>query len=58
MEEAITNAVPLVVMPFFGDQPINAKKMVDLGIAKEVSYRSLDKETFKGAILEVAQNEK
>lgn len=58
MEEAISNAVPVVGMPFFADQPINVKKMVDLGIAISVDYTTVDKESLKSAIMEVATNEK
>lgn len=57
-EEAIFNGVPLVVMPFFGDQRANAKSMVDLGIALEVDSSFLTKEELKKAIEDVAGNDK
>lgn len=58
MEEAITSKVPLVGMPFFGDQPMNVLKMVQLGIATSVDTETVTKETLKEAILEVARNPK
>ncbi|KAJ8923421.1 hypothetical protein NQ315_001979 [Exocentrus adspersus] len=59
MEEAIYSEVPLVVMPFFGDQEQNAKLMVSKGIAVRVDVRPyLDKENLKKAIIEVISNPK
>lgn len=57
-EEAIFNTVPLVVIPFFGDQRANAKSMVDLGIALEVDSNLITKENLKETIEEVAVNNK
>lgn len=45
-------------MPFFADQPINVKKMVDLGIAVSVDYTTVTKEQLKNAIVQVATNKK
>lgn len=58
MEEAITSKVPLIGMPFFGDQPMNVLKMVQLGIARSVDTETVTKQTLKEAIIEVAQNPK
>lgn len=57
-EEAIFNGVPLVVMPFFGDQRANSKSMMDLGIALEVDSNFLTKEKLKKAIEDVAGDNK
>ncbi|KAF5280450.1 hypothetical protein FQR65_LT03259 [Abscondita terminalis] len=56
MEESINGGVPLVGMPFFGDQPLNVAKMVNLGIAKQVNLATLDAQTLKQTIIEVAEN--
>lgn len=56
MEESISKGVPLVGIPFFADQPLNIKKMVNLGIAQAVNIETLTKENLKAAILEVANN--
>ncbi|KAK5638206.1 hypothetical protein RI129_012501 [Pyrocoelia pectoralis] len=58
MDEAIYEHVPMIGIPFFGDQPFNVKKMVRKGFGLEIDYRSLEKETFKEAILEVINNPK
>lgn len=58
MEEAIVKGVPLVAMPFFADQPLNVRKMVELGIARSVNPTRMTKESLKEALLDVAKNEK
>ncbi|KAF2892702.1 hypothetical protein ILUMI_13474 [Ignelater luminosus] len=58
IEESVTHGVPLVGIPFIADQPLNIKKMVDLGIAESVDIETLTKENLKAAILEVAGNPK
>lgn len=59
MEESIYSEVPLVVIPFFGDQEQNAKLMKSKGIAVIVEVRPyLDKDKLKTAILEVITNPK
>ncbi|RZC39915.1 UDP-glucuronosyltransferase 2B20-like, partial [Asbolus verrucosus] len=58
MEEAITNGVPLIGMPFFADQPLNVMKMVNLGIARSVDHATMTKASLKEVIIEVAENEK
>ncbi|XP_031357721.1 UDP-glucuronosyltransferase 2B33-like [Photinus pyralis] len=47
-----------VGMPFFVDQPFNVQQMVSLGFALSVDYKTMSKETFKQAILEVINNDK
>ncbi|KAB0790152.1 hypothetical protein PPYR_15524 [Photinus pyralis] len=58
MEEAISGGVPLVGMPFFGDQPLNCMKMVNLGIALAIDTETLTSEDLKKTIIEVAENPK
>ncbi|KAK9892168.1 hypothetical protein WA026_018370, partial [Henosepilachna vigintioctopunctata] len=45
-EEAIANAVPLVIIPFLGDQPMNAKILTKHGMAETISpkYRTTAQE--------------
>lgn len=59
MEESIYSEVPLVVIPFFGDQEQNAKLMQSKGIAVIVEVRPyLDKDKLKNAMLEVINDPK
>uniref|UniRef100_A0A1Y1NHP0 Glucuronosyltransferase n=1 Tax=Photinus pyralis TaxID=7054 RepID=A0A1Y1NHP0_PHOPY len=48
----------MIGIPFYGDQPYNVRRMVSKGFGLELDHRTLDKETLKAAILEVANNPK
>ncbi|KAG5858258.1 UDP-glucuronosyltransferase 2A3, partial [Gonioctena quinquepunctata] len=56
IEEAISNGVPMVGLPFFADQPVNVRILAEKGLAIEVDHHTMTKEDLKGAILEVATN--
>ncbi|XP_023310147.1 UDP-glucuronosyltransferase 2B16-like isoform X1 [Anoplophora glabripennis] len=56
MEEAIFNYVPMLALPFYGDQNSNARKMAAKGIGLTLDYKKLNVESFKSAILEVLDN--
>lgn len=59
LDEAIYNEVPLVVIPFFGDQEQNAKMVRSKGIAVIVEVRPyLDKDKLQTAMLEVTNSTK
>ncbi|KAK5638207.1 hypothetical protein RI129_012502 [Pyrocoelia pectoralis] len=58
MDEAIYEHVPMIGIPFFGDQPYNVKKMVSKGFGLELDHRNLEKEELKATILEVINNPK
>ncbi|KAI7815626.1 UDP-glucuronosyltransferase [Rhyzopertha dominica] len=58
MEEAITNGVPMLAMPFFSDQLPNVKSMVSKGLGQSMDFKKLTKEAFKEAILEVIRNDR
>ncbi|XP_044262353.1 UDP-glycosyltransferase UGT5-like [Tribolium madens] len=57
-EEAISRKVPLVGMPFMGDQPMNVQKIVNLGIGLGVDPATLTEEQLKKSIIEVVENNK
>ncbi|KAF2903762.1 hypothetical protein ILUMI_02412 [Ignelater luminosus] len=57
-EEAIYHHVPMIGMPFIGDQKTNVQRIVDKGMGLSLDYNTLDKETFRKAILEVMNNPK
>ncbi|KAL3288270.1 hypothetical protein HHI36_002718 [Cryptolaemus montrouzieri] len=57
-EEAIINGVPLVVIPFLGDQPLNAKILTSRGMAETILPQSIKNDLLRDTILKVAKNEK
>lgn len=58
LEEALFNYVPVVGIPFYGDQMNNVLKVQSKGLGLMVDHKSLEKDTFKNAILEVINNPK
>lgn len=59
LQEAIASYVPLVCVPFFGDQKrINAPRIVELGLGVRLNRQDVTKDSFKDAILEVIGNPK
>ncbi|XP_046998555.1 UDP-glycosyltransferase UGT5-like [Schistocerca americana] len=54
--EAVHNAVPVVTIPFFGDQDHNAKNIVRQGIGIQLSYRNLTMENLLSALNQVIYN--
>lgn len=58
MEEAVSNCVPVVGMPFFADQSLNVMKMVQMGIGRSIDHVTMTKETLKEVIIEVTENKK
>lgn len=58
LEEGIYYRVPMVGMPFFGDQLVNVDRMVNLGIAKSINCNTFTSEELRKAIREVATNKR
>lgn len=56
MEEAIHHTVPIVGIPFFADQEMNAKKVAMRGIGKQLSIETLTKKQLKDTVSEVINN--
>ncbi|KAJ8966046.1 hypothetical protein NQ317_018127 [Molorchus minor] len=56
IEEAISREVPMVGVPFIADQPMNIKRLVEIGVAIGIDYLTVTKEELKSAIVEVAEN--
>ncbi|KAK5639821.1 hypothetical protein RI129_010632 [Pyrocoelia pectoralis] len=56
MEEAIYNYIPLLGIPFYGDQYSNVDLMVAKGFGLSLSNQNLRKDEFKKTILEVISN--
>lgn len=58
MEESIHFKVPLLAIPFFGDQQANVDSMVSKGLGLSLDHHNIQQSTFKAAIIEVITNEK
>ncbi|XP_053960577.1 UDP-glucuronosyltransferase 2B15-like [Anastrepha ludens] len=56
MVEATYHGVPMVAIPIFADQPLNAAKIVSSGYGTQVDIMNLKEDDFKAAILEVLNN--
>ncbi|XP_065170771.1 UDP-glycosyltransferase UGT5-like [Atheta coriaria] len=56
IEEALYSYMPLVVLPFFGDQEPNAVKVKAKGMGLTLDPYNLDTKEFKETILEVINN--
>lgn len=56
LEESIHYRVPMVGMPFFGDQEFNVDRMVKVGIAKSIDCNTFTSEELEKTIIEVAGN--
>lgn len=57
-EEAIYHGVPLLGMPFFGDQDMNAKKAKDKGFLYQLDWNTLTEDKLMSGIQEVLNNKK
>ncbi|XP_047359561.1 UDP-glucosyltransferase 2-like isoform X2 [Vespa velutina] len=56
LQEAVYHSVPLIVMPFFGDQHFNAKKILDAGIGLTLNVDTMTEELIVRTITEVVEN--
>lgn len=44
IDEALSRKVPMLVMPFLGDQNTNADRCVRLGIAESINFKTFKEE--------------
>ncbi len=56
VSEALAYGVPMVVIPFVSDQPVNARCMEELGVAKRLEYSSIDKDMLKDTVLSIIED--
>lgn len=49
-------SVPLLGIPIFADQFVNARAVNDQGVAEVLEFNDIKKETFKKTILKVITN--
>ncbi|XP_030830997.1 UDP-glucuronosyltransferase 1-6 [Strongylocentrotus purpuratus] len=54
--EAISHAVPMVIMPIFADQPSNAVRVEAKGMGRVIEKDSITYETVKEAVVDVLEN--
>ncbi|XP_012278070.1 UDP-glucuronosyltransferase 1-10 [Orussus abietinus] len=58
LQEAVHYMVPVIAIPFFGDQNFNARKILDTQIGLNLNVDSMTKETIMHAVSEVIDNPK
>lgn len=56
IEEAISKNVPMVGIPFTMDQPLNVKRLVELGMAESIKPSAITRTLLRDVILKVAGN--
>ncbi|CAG9860476.1 unnamed protein product [Phyllotreta striolata] len=58
LQESISNSIPLIGIPFFGDQITNVNRMVKRGYGIKLDKRTINKDILIKAIKEVMNNPK
>lgn len=53
ISEAFVQGVPMVVIPFMADQPVNARRIEELGLGKKLEYSSVSGERLKNIVFSV-----
>lgn len=56
VSEAMIHGVPMVVIPFVSDQPVNARQVEKLGLGKVLSYKSITADTLRDAAFAVLKD--
>ena len=56
ISEAFAYSVPMVVIPFVSDQPVNAEFVEKLGVGKRLEYALIDKVVLNDTVLSVMEN--
>ncbi|AHH99928.1 macrolide family glycosyltransferase [Kutzneria albida] len=54
--ESLYFGVPLVVVPHHPEQKLNTRRLVELGLARELSHATVTAEALRSAVLELAQD--
>lgn len=57
VSEALVYGVPMVVIPFVSDQPVNAACIEKLGVGKRLDYAKTEPETIKDMVYAVVNND-
>ena len=56
LQEAVHYCVPLIAIPFFGDQNFNARKIVDAKIGLTLNVDTMTKESILQVVDELLRN--
>lgn len=56
LQEAVYYSVPVVAIPFFGDQLFNARKILDAGIGLTLDIDTITEESVVRTLTEVIEN--
>ncbi|KZC12840.1 UDP-glucuronosyltransferase 1-8, partial [Dufourea novaeangliae] len=56
LQEAVHYSVPVVAIPFFGDQLFNARKILDAGIGLALSIDTINEESIVRTLTDVIEN--
>ncbi len=58
VSEAMTSGVPMLVIPFVSDQPVNAGQVEKLGLGKVMDYKTITSDSLREAALAVMEDGK
>lgn len=58
VSEAMAYGVPMVVIPFVSDQPVNAQQVARLGLGRVLDYKSITHQSLKESVFSVLSDEK
>lgn len=56
LQEAVHHSVPVVAIPFFGDQLFNARKILDAGIGLTLDIDTMTEGSIVQTLTEVVEN--
>jgi len=56
VSEAMVHGVPMVVIPFVSDQPVNARQVEKLGLGKVLDYKTITANSLRDAAFAVMKN--
>ena len=56
VSESLYYGVPMIVIPFMADQPLNAKRIEELHLGKKIEYKNITSEIIRTTTLSVMEN--
>ena len=58
VSEAMVHSVPMLVIPFVSDQPVNARQVEQLGLGKVLDYKTVTADTLRNAAFAVMEDQR